>query len=242
VIPDNLDRLEQQEAAIRARSLSAISADAELAYHVQTIESCMDLIHYFVQHHQSNDPDELTIQLLGIRLFNTAASAFSLLTRGYYQNATSLIRDLLETGFLLDDFLTDRGRIKLWRESTDKERRDIFAPVKVRTRLDDRDGFTERKRAEAYELLCSFASHPTYKGFQMVAPEGLGVVGPFYDLKFLTAVVQELSKRIIDPTLKYGSHFPNTDQHASAHLRLLETVQAYARKYLGATDAEFTTI
>ena len=239
---NNLNRLEQHEAEIRAQSLGAINADTALSDHVQMIEACMDMMQYFVLHHETKDPDEVTIQLLGIRLFNTSGAAFSLLMRGYYQNATSLIRDLLETGFLLDDFLSDRARIKLWRESTDKERRDIFAPVKVRSRLDDRDRFTEKKRAEAYELLCSLASHPTYRGFQMIAPEGLGVIGPFFNLKFLTAVVEECSKRIVDPTLRYGSHFAVTDENVLVHGQLLKIIQDYSKKYLGATDAQFRIV
>ena len=54
--------------------------------------------------------DGLTIQLFGIRLFNASASALALMLAGYYQNSLTLLRDLLETGFLLHYFRANGPR------------------------------------------------------------------------------------------------------------------------------------
>jgi hypothetical protein len=61
----------------------------------------MDCIDYFVRFFEASNKDQLTIQLLGIRLFNGAASALQLLA-GYYQISGVNQRDLLETAFLID--------------------------------------------------------------------------------------------------------------------------------------------
>jgi hypothetical protein len=74
---------------------------------------------------------------------------------GYYQNAVMLQRDLLEVSFLLDYFRSNRDRIAEWRGYTESARNKNFRAFKIRTALDDRDGFTERKRAEHYARLCT---------------------------------------------------------------------------------------
>ena len=66
----------------------------------------MDLIDYFCRQYKHRKQDELTVQLLGIRLFNASASALKLLLSGYYQTAALQERDLLEMAFLLDLFTT----------------------------------------------------------------------------------------------------------------------------------------
>jgi hypothetical protein len=65
---------------------------------------------------------------------------------GYYQASALQQRDLLETAFLLSYFQSDRALIAQWRGSDQRVRQKNFAPVVVRRALDDRDGFTERKR------------------------------------------------------------------------------------------------
>lgn len=58
-----------------------------------------------------------------------------------------LQRDILEVAFLLDYFRSNEARIAEWRGCTESERNKKFGAYKVRTALDDRDGFKERKRA-----------------------------------------------------------------------------------------------
>jgi hypothetical protein len=66
-----------------------------------------------------------------------------------------LERDLLEVTFLLDYFRTNEASIAEWRGCTESERNKKFGAYKVRTALDDRDGFTEQKREERYKRLCT---------------------------------------------------------------------------------------
>ena len=70
--PENFTRLHQREEYLRARSVEAIKAADDLAMHAGVIASAMDLIDYFARHYVNETDDQLTIQLLGIRLFNGA--------------------------------------------------------------------------------------------------------------------------------------------------------------------------
>src|SRR5262245_5546806 len=109
--------------------------------------------------------------MLGIRLFNGAAAVLKLCLSGYYQTAALQARDLLETAFLLDLFTADAALIAVWRADSNDAR---FRPVRVRMTLDDRDGFRERKREQAYKLLCELAGHPNEKGFRLLTGKAGG--------------------------------------------------------------------
>lgn len=83
-LPDNLERLHKEEERIRTNALLAINADTALKYHMNMIHASMDVIHTFTHEYQKRTDDDLTIQLLGIRLFNASASALALMLAGYY--------------------------------------------------------------------------------------------------------------------------------------------------------------
>lgn len=192
---DKFISLHHGEEKLRAESLRRIAAKPDLRLHATIIEQGQDLLHVLIHDEKHTDEDDLTIRLLGIRLFNATASTLKLLLSGYYQNATFQLRDLLETSFLLDYFLTDGALIGEWFMADKKIRTSKFAPVKVRVALDDRDGFTERKREAHYNMLCELAAHPTAMGFQMLRPDGVDAhCGPFIEEKTMGAVLAELAK------------------------------------------------
>lgn len=192
---DKFVALHEGEEQLRAQSLALISADEDMRLHAEIVERGQDLLHILIHDEVHKDDDDLTIRLLGIRLFNACAASLKLLFSGYGQNAALQMRDMLETAFLLDYFQTDRALIAEWRDSDKKLRMSKFGPASVRRVLDDRDGFTERKREAAYSLMCELASHPTFVGFQMLRPDGVNAhCGPFVETKTLKAVLSELAK------------------------------------------------
>jgi hypothetical protein len=89
----------------------------------------MTLIDHFARGNAHTGHDELTVQSLGIRLFNSAAGAVQSLMAGYYQNSVMLHRDLLEVSFLLDYFHSNKERIAEWRQCTESERNKNFQRV-----------------------------------------------------------------------------------------------------------------
>jgi len=131
-LPENLESLHKEEEKIRTEALLAINADSALKEHLDMVHACLDTVHAFTLQYQKQTEDELTVQLLGIRLFNASASALALMLAGYYQNSVTMLRDLLETGFLIDYFAIDRPKIQEWRQSNEKERKRKFGPAKIR--------------------------------------------------------------------------------------------------------------
>jgi hypothetical protein len=197
--PNNLDLLAAGEEKIRLLSKTAIEASEDLSLHARMVERAMNLLDYTSKRRPHSDEDDLVLQMLAARLFNSGASAMKLLMGGFYQSAVMILRDILETTFLLDFFHTNRDQIAAWRTCDEKQRRTKFGAVKIRIALDDRDGYTERKREEAYNLLCQLGTHPTYAGFQMLQAKGsnLVIVGPFFEESSLDAVLSELAKTIM---------------------------------------------
>ena len=56
---------------------------------------------------KTDDPYLLSVQFMGLRMFNGFASALNLFTSGYYQKSAMIVRDLLETSWLIDLFRLD---------------------------------------------------------------------------------------------------------------------------------------
>ena len=144
--PQNLDNLALGEDLIRTKSKDAIMASNTLTLHTHMIERSLNILDYIVKNHVHRDEDQLIIQMLMIRLFNYGASAIKLMMAGYYQTSVMVMRDILETTFLLDYFYLNRKQIGIWRACDERERNKTFGAMKIRMALDKRDGFTERKR------------------------------------------------------------------------------------------------
>jgi len=72
---DNLVSLYDHEEGLRATSLEAIKADATLSDHWNLVTEAMNAIYAFTHDHVHKSEDELTLQYLGIRLFNAAGAS-----------------------------------------------------------------------------------------------------------------------------------------------------------------------
>jgi hypothetical protein len=65
--------------------------------------------------------------------------------------------------------------------------------MRIREALDTRDRYTSQARKQFSDQVSQFASHVTYRGFQMTAQGGLGQIGPFIDEAKLQAWLEENS-------------------------------------------------
>ena len=83
---DNLTSLHNQEEELRAKSLEAIKGDATLSDHWNLVAEAMNVIYAFTHDHIHESENELTLQYLGIRLFNAAGASIKLALSGYYQS------------------------------------------------------------------------------------------------------------------------------------------------------------
>ena len=158
----------------------------------------------------TDDEDLKVTQMLGMRIFNAFGASLKLALSGYHQNAALLLRDVLETVFLLDLFGGDQTLITRWRLADDKSKRQHFSPAAVRKALDVRYGHTTRKREEQYRLFSELAGHPTMKSSWMMRPrvEGDAVIGPFMEKLTLEAVVSEMGKLAVQAGQHLTVFFP----------------------------------
>lgn len=199
------------EEKLRRKSMASIAADPELSRRLDMIQKAMALIFGYTIDHTSRSEEETTIQLLGIRLFNAAASGIKLALSGYYQTAFHQARDIMETGFLLDYFRTSPEQCIAWKRSDRKTRRKRFDPVKIRIALDERDGDMTKRREAEYNKLSELASHATFPGFQLTTRGGFGELGPFVEKINLMAWLEEMVLRLGPSAVMYANQFPNAD-------------------------------
>ena len=80
--------------------------------------------------HKSND--ELIIQRLAVRCFNSGAASLRLARSGYYQPCLAIIRDIIETTMLLQLFAETPAAVGEWSAMTVTEREKKFSPYQVR--------------------------------------------------------------------------------------------------------------
>jgi hypothetical protein len=194
----------------------------------------MNVIYAFAHDHAHGSDDELTMQFLGIRLFNAAAAAAKLALSGYYQKGFVHLRDIVETYFLVDYLRSNPSQIAVWKEADDRTLKRRFSPMRVREALDNRDGYTSQQRRKIYDLISQYASHVTYRGFQMTAHGGLGQIGPFIDEAKLEAWLEEMAKRFGHAAICLRSDFEGEDHQLDPTRRhYLDVMNAWGRKYYG---------
>lgn len=208
-IPDNLRSLHGGEERLRGKAEQLVTADARLALQLTVVERAMDLADLFRQV-PITDEDMKVVQVLGMRMFNAFGAALKLALSGYGQNSALIMRDILETVFLLDLFRGDPPAITRWRHADKKTRVQEFSPVQVRIALDERDGFTERKRFAMYQLFSELAGHPNMKSVLMLRPhkDGEALIGPFLEKTALEAVLSEMGKLAIQAGEHLDAFFP----------------------------------
>jgi hypothetical protein len=143
---DNFATLHQHEEEVRSNSLVAIETDAALSEHWTLVAEAMNVIYAFAHDHPPASNNELTLQYLGVRLFNAAGASVKLALSGYYQKAFDQVRDLIETYFLVDYLSTYPEKIDEWKRADKQKRISHFGPGFVRNALDKRDGYTSGDR------------------------------------------------------------------------------------------------
>ena len=208
-LSDNLLALNASEESLREQALKIVGGHAGLQLHLNLIEGAMDIAD-FLRQFETSDEDLKVVQMLGMRTFNAFGASLKLIFSGYFQNGVLVLRDVLETCFLLDLFGRDRALIQRWRTAEPRSRRREFSPVRVREALDVRDGFTSKKRAEIYELFSELAGHPNMKSVYMMRPQknGDAVIGPFMEETSLEAVLSEAGRLAVQVGEVLSAQFP----------------------------------
>jgi hypothetical protein len=114
ILPENLESLHGGEEQLRDKAIGVVAGDTRLKLHLVVVERAMDLADILRQF-ETGDEDLKLAQLLGMRTFNAFGASLKLALSGYSQNSALIMRDVLETVFLLDLFRGDRTLIERWR-------------------------------------------------------------------------------------------------------------------------------
>ncbi|WP_346913154.1 hypothetical protein [uncultured Roseibium sp.] len=123
IIPANLANLHCGEEQLREKALGIIAGDERLRLHLAIVEAAMDLADIFRQF-DTSDEDLKVAQVLGMRTFNALGASLKLALSGYHQNSALILRDVLETVFLLRPFRrrpdTDKAMAQCRQEGADE--------------------------------------------------------------------------------------------------------------------------
>lgn len=232
-LTDKLTFLHRAEEQFRRASLRIISKHEALTLHLDVVEKAMDLCDT-IRQFETDDENFKVIQVLAMRTFNAYASSLKLALSGYAQNSALLMRDILETIFLLDLFSHDRSLIEKWRLADRKTLRNEFSPVAVRKTLDQRDGYTTKRREEAYKMFCELAAHPSIKSDLMMRPQknGDAVIGPFVEETALSSVISEMGRLAVQSGANIALFIPSDwDRSLGPRLRFLNTSTKWRLKF-----------
>lgn len=199
----NLKNLHTQEEALRKKSIEVVLSDPEMCLNISMIEEAMD-VSVNLQQILGTTEDFQVIDMLSKRFFNALGASQKLALSGYYQNSALILRDVLESVFLIDLFRRRTESIAEWRNANRKIMKKEFSPMAVRIKLDKMDGTESSRREQIYRDFCELAGHPTMKSSSMLSPikGGSSVNGPFVEKTSLSAVLNETGRL----ALQVGGH------------------------------------
>lgn len=237
-IPGPLAHLMKEEDELKALALKWIGEDDELSHHMSIIAIDMDTVWQAVKQNTSGE-DARTIQLLGFRVFNHMGSALRLALGGYFQASAMLLRDLYETGWLINYLLIHPDKIPVWRDADDHKKRKEFEPGAIRSVIDKLDGFEKDARSRVYWQLCDFAAHPNAKGFALLSPPGEEArCGPFITPETLSFALHEIAKTFNVAAANLGRLLDMNHPETNATVRgMFVAVHEWNARFL---DSDFT--
>jgi hypothetical protein len=236
---ENLTMLHAHEEELRAKSLAVVTASEPLAAHMHAAQAAMDHLHALLASHTEVGTDEHALQLICIRLFNVGATTLKLGLAGYYQASFQTLRDAFEVVNLVDLFRIDSTAISRWRTADDHAHQKEFKPITVRLTLEKHLDFKEQKRNPIYKTYSNFATHATYKSFNLLMSGSLVQLGPFFDEPKLKAVLEDLGAHLSHATLGVSMLFDkgSTLELLIAKSEFLASLQAYHQKYISQAGA-----
>ncbi len=208
------------ESDIEALNDSALRRSGLAQCNLAMASKAIDLLHAFASEEAFNADDEITVIRLAIRVLNDAGACGKCALAGYYQQALSHIRDIIEVAFLLDLFQRKPDQIQIWREASEKDRKKLFKPVTLRETLDQLDGKKDKARQEAYAFYSGHGTHVT-PHLEIISPNSLTHIGPFPSEQIIVLITYDLTRWLCAATgytMKSLNPLRITDSEKSASL------------------------
>jgi hypothetical protein len=172
----------------------------------------------------------LVVLRLGVRLFNDAGAALKCARAGYWQPAFAILRDLMETTWLLDYFRIEPARIERWRTSDYRVRQKEFKGPVVREAVNRGQPST---RHQVYSDYSEGAAHPSPEGFALISPNDVTNIGPFPDEVRLRVFLREMASIFLDGALTFNAILPGRDgEMLRATVSLIRAAEVWTSKYM----------
>lgn len=231
VLPKNLISLHCSEENLRVESFAAIRANKELLQHFRLIDLAMGLCN-LMRMLETSEEDQNVIKLLCTRMFNAFASSIKLITGGYHQNSALIMRDIMETVFLVDYFRTNPQKITLWLNANKQEEKKPFKPVEIRKALEARDGHNNKNRKTLYTMLSDLAAHPNRMCMALLTPRGEEVpyIGPFFNAGLLREGLEQMALLASEVGEIIDAFLP-TDWHKDYRKEFAEAQKQWIKKF-----------
>lgn len=195
---------EVSDIEIRKRTELFINSDEDLKKHVKQIEACIVFLHELILAVESDQEHLLILDRLAVRSLNSIIASYWLVRSGLYQPSITMVRDVVETSFLLDLFSIDPTQILVWAKGTEKEK-NAFRPFEVRKYLDNAKNQKNSKRDEIYKFMSKQAAHPDSDGFSVISPNNMTQIGPFPDFALFKACIEDITKHAVYLALIFGT-------------------------------------
>jgi hypothetical protein len=215
VISENLQRLWAAEDQLWAWAIEVVHKQDHLLDFLEFIETYMSCVEQMRRVVPDGDR-HFALASLFLRTFDDLSHALRYCMSGNYRGSAMYLRDLLETDFLLDYLMAENGRPEAWLKASDEDIRTLYAPSSVRTALDQRDGFTERKRKQRFDILSVLGVHPSPKGLELNRDGGRQIrTGPFKHSGSVQACIEEAARACLtlsSSLMQYLLEVPNVSE------------------------------
>jgi hypothetical protein len=246
MIPSNFVFLNNQQQQLRGLAIEALEASPDHLLHLQMVERSLDLLNILVEKAPAANEDQITVQLLGVRVSNDLMGCLQLCLAGLCQSGVMLLRDAFETTLLVDYLHHAPSRIVVWRDFTAKNeqvastenRRKVaeeFRAISIREALDSRDGDATLRRQKRYKMLCNLGAHPTSVGAALTRGDDcLPRWGPFFRKDLIFATIEELTWVAMEGALVLGHHFDlQSSPHIAVDIGFYETMSLWNEHFFG---------
>ncbi|MBO1361974.1 hypothetical protein J2D73_19515 [Acetobacter sacchari] len=184
-----------QESKTEDESVKAILSSEWRRKCFSLIEWGITLLHLSIVDWEIDNEYDRVKQMLGLRMLNSSLSSVSLILQGYSQPALSMVRDIMETGNLLEYFRLFPDEVVTWARSNSEIRRKKYSAQKVRNKTKEKHQDVGEGLSLAYWTLCDVAVHPTPAGFNMLLDTDSPTAGPQFVERHLNAWLREMILR-----------------------------------------------
>jgi len=227
-VPTGRDHLERISLAAEATIIASVGSLTEKSNDLSLIGTSLSALFQAATCQRSCSKGPHILEALAGRSYNLGVAAYTLMLRGFYDEALLLIRSIGEITNLIAMSAADKDAIREWISSDLKTRLNKFSPSKVRNLLEQPETEHPHFDGEWYSRLSEGYTHVTPSMKPNAHEEnGQGHVGGTFQRDGLETALGELETVISVTALMICAFFKFNDLSAEI-ISLTESVIAEA--------------